>query len=210
MTNSLQINETTEDVDHFSNVDAEETVKNIQWFIDASKYFLRATSKLKTAYRSLKHDDCVKSVQMILRTDHFDEKIIQQVIEVMVLGKMLEDPSGERNSVVENFIEMWAEIETIIGSMKDLDLDTPEDSDKSKTQAPGEVILDYLGNRVEPAKGSTVIALRLYDDYCTWCENNRFYPVGLPVFSKEIKSYDIQTVKIGGKIRYSEIRIKGS
>lgn len=64
----------------------------------------------------------------------------------------------------------------------------------------------FIRERTYVYKGSSISALALYDNYVQWCEVNKYEPVGLPVFSRQLGDLGLCKAKISDKIHYIDIK----
>ncbi|MEZ5842616.1 MAG: hypothetical protein R3D27_02635 [Hyphomicrobiaceae bacterium] len=68
----------------------------------------------------------------------------------------------------------------------------------------------FRNERIETQEGSTVTVSELYEDYCTWCDEQQKEPLALPTFSREFQEMGIEKAKVAGRVRYMKIAIKAS
>jgi len=68
----------------------------------------------------------------------------------------------------------------------------------------------FRNERIESQEGSTVTVSELYEDYCTWCDEQQKEPLALPTFSREFQELGIEKAKVAGRVRYMKIAIKSS
>jgi len=66
----------------------------------------------------------------------------------------------------------------------------------------------YREARTEDASGSTLTAPDLYEDYCTWCEEQNKEPLALPTFGREFGELGVQKAKVSGRVRYIGIALR--
>lgn len=66
----------------------------------------------------------------------------------------------------------------------------------------------FYKERVETTEGASLTASALYEDYCTWCEENEKEPLALPRFGREFGELGIQKVRIAGRTRYTGISLR--
>lgn len=66
----------------------------------------------------------------------------------------------------------------------------------------------YREERTEDKSGSTLTAQDLYEDYCTWCEEQQKEPLALPTFGREFGELGVQKAKVSGRVRYIGIALK--
>jgi hypothetical protein len=77
-----------------------------------------------------------------------------------------------------------------------------------KLVAPEDDVQRFYKERIETAEGSSITATALYEDYCTWCEEQEKEPLALPTFGREFGELGIQKAKIAGRVRYMGITLK--
>ncbi|MGI9476573.1 MAG: hypothetical protein ACR2PI_07700, partial [Hyphomicrobiaceae bacterium] len=66
----------------------------------------------------------------------------------------------------------------------------------------------YREERTEDQSGSTLTAQELYEDYCTWCEEQQKEPLALPTFGREFGELGVQKAKVSGRVRYIGIALR--
>jgi len=66
----------------------------------------------------------------------------------------------------------------------------------------------YREERTEDQSGSTLTAQDLYEDYCTWCEEQQKEPLALPTFGREFGDLGVQKAKVSGRVRYIGIALR--
>ena len=66
----------------------------------------------------------------------------------------------------------------------------------------------YREERTETQSGSTLTAQDLYEDYCTWCEDQQKEPLALPTFGREFGELGVQKAKVSGRVRYIGIALR--
>lgn len=74
--------------------------------------------------------------------------------------------------------------------------------------APETDVERFYKERIETADGSSLTATTLYEDYCSWCEEQTKEPLALPTFGREFGELNITKAKIAGRIRYIGIALK--
>jgi hypothetical protein len=78
-----------------------------------------------------------------------------------------------------------------------------------KMLVPENDVERFYKERIETADAaSSLTASALYEDYCTWCEENQKEPLALPRFGREFGELGIQKVRIAGRTRYTGIALK--
>ena len=78
-----------------------------------------------------------------------------------------------------------------------------------KMLVPENDVERFYKERIETADaGSSLTASALYEDYCTWCEENQKEPLALPRFGREFGELGIQKVRIAGRTRYTGITLR--
>jgi hypothetical protein len=77
-----------------------------------------------------------------------------------------------------------------------------------KLVAPEDDVQRFYKERIETTEGSSITATALYEDYCTWCEEQEKEPLALPTFGREFGELGIQKAKIAGRVRYMGIALK--
>ncbi len=76
--------------------------------------------------------------------------------------------------------------------------------------APESDVERYHGERVEEQTGSTLTATALYEDYCSWCDEQDKEPLALPTFGRELGELGLQKAKIAGRIRYIGVSLRSA
>jgi len=66
----------------------------------------------------------------------------------------------------------------------------------------------FREERIEDQSGSTLTAQDLYEDYCTWCEEQQKEPLALPTFGREFGELGVQKAKVSGRVRYIGIALR--
>ncbi len=66
----------------------------------------------------------------------------------------------------------------------------------------------YREERTEDKSGSTLTAQELYEDYCTWCEDQQKEPLALPTFGREFGELGVQKAKVSGRVRYIGVALR--
>jgi len=66
----------------------------------------------------------------------------------------------------------------------------------------------FREERTEDQSGSTLTAQDLYEDYCTWCEEQNKEPLALPTFGREFGELGVQKAKVSGRVRYIGIALR--
>lgn len=66
----------------------------------------------------------------------------------------------------------------------------------------------FYKERIETTEGASLTASALYEDYCTWCEENEKEPLALPRFGREFGELGVQKVRIAGRTRYTGISLR--
>jgi hypothetical protein len=77
-----------------------------------------------------------------------------------------------------------------------------------KLVAPEDDVQRFYKERIETTDGSSITATALYEDYCTWCEEQEKEPLALPTFGREFGELGIQKAKVAGRVRYMGIALK--
>jgi hypothetical protein len=83
----------------------------------------------------------------------------------------------------------------------------PDSDPALKPAEPKTDVELYSDERVAKEPGSSVTALALYDDYCQWCEAKGKQPLGLPIFTRRFSELGVQKAKVGGRIRYIDVKL---
>lgn len=77
-----------------------------------------------------------------------------------------------------------------------------------KLVAPETDVERFRKESVDTAEGSSLTATELYEDYCSWCEQQEKEPLALPTFGREFGELNgIKKAKIAGRVRYIGIRL---
>jgi hypothetical protein len=61
---------------------------------------------------------------------------------------------------------------------------------------------------IEDQPGSTLTAQDLYEEYCTWCDEQQKEPLALPTFGREFGELGVQKAKVSGRVRYIGIALR--
>jgi hypothetical protein len=77
-----------------------------------------------------------------------------------------------------------------------------------KLLVPENDVERFYKERIETTEGASLTASALYEDYCTWCEENEKEPLALPRFGREFGELGIQKVRIAGRTRYTGISLR--
>lgn len=78
-----------------------------------------------------------------------------------------------------------------------------------KLVAPETDVERFRKESVATAEGSSLTATELYEDYCSWCEDQQKEPLALPTFGREFGELNgIKKAKIAGRVRYIGIKLK--
>jgi hypothetical protein len=77
-----------------------------------------------------------------------------------------------------------------------------------KLVAPETDVERFYKERIDTQDGSSLTATNLYEDYCTWCEEQQKEPLALPTFGREFGELGVQKAKIAGRVRYIGIALK--
>jgi hypothetical protein len=67
----------------------------------------------------------------------------------------------------------------------------------------------HYRQRVVSARGSNITVQDLYDDYCDWCEEQGKEALPMPTYSREFKTLGVRKDKMGGRVRYFDVELKG-
>jgi hypothetical protein len=76
-----------------------------------------------------------------------------------------------------------------------------------KLVAPETDVERFYKERIVTQDGSSLTATVLYEDYCSWCEEQKKEPLALPTFGREFGEFGVQKAKIAGRVRYSGIAL---
>jgi hypothetical protein len=80
-----------------------------------------------------------------------------------------------------------------------------------RLMAPESDVERFHKEKVEAEEGATITATELYDNYCSWCEEQDKEPLALPTFSREFGELKgIKKAKIAGRVRYIGIAVPGA
>ncbi len=74
--------------------------------------------------------------------------------------------------------------------------------------APETDVERFFKERIDKKDGSSVTSMELYEDYCTWCEDQSKEPLALPTFCREFGELGVQKAKIAGRVRHIGIAFK--
>ena len=77
-----------------------------------------------------------------------------------------------------------------------------------KLLVPENDVERFYKERIETTEGASLTASALYEDYCTWCEENEKEPLALPRFGREFGELGIQKVRIAGRTRYTGVSLR--
>lgn len=75
--------------------------------------------------------------------------------------------------------------------------------------APQILIEAFIDDRLVPAPNSDIVANELYADFCAWCELRGAPGMTAARFGREV-SEKLNKAKIGGRIRYFDVKFKGA
>lgn len=78
----------------------------------------------------------------------------------------------------------------------------------ARLMAPETDVERYYKEKVETQDGSSLTATSLYEDYCSWCEEQQKEPLALPTFGREFGELGVQKAKVAGRVRYIGIALK--
>jgi hypothetical protein len=78
----------------------------------------------------------------------------------------------------------------------------------AKLVAPETDVERFYKERIDTQDGSSLTATNLYEDYCTWAEEQQKEPLALPTFGREFGELGVQKAKIAGRVRYIGIALK--
>jgi hypothetical protein len=76
--------------------------------------------------------------------------------------------------------------------------------------APETDVERFYKESVQTQDGSSMTATELYEEYCAWCEEKEKEPLALPTFGREFGELGVQKAKLGGRVRYIGIALKGA
>lgn len=89
-----------------------------------------------------------------------------------------------------------------------------ESANDNKTAAeletPKSDVERYREENVVEQDGSSLTVTALYEDYCTWCDEQNKEPLALPTFGREFGDHGVQKAKIAGRVRYIGIALKSA
>ncbi|MCB1510484.1 MAG: hypothetical protein KDJ36_06235 [Hyphomicrobiaceae bacterium] len=80
----------------------------------------------------------------------------------------------------------------------------------AELQTPKTDVERYREENVVEQEGSSLTVTALYEDYCTWCDEQNKEPLALPTFGREFGDYGVQKAKIAGRVRYIGIALKSA
>ncbi len=80
----------------------------------------------------------------------------------------------------------------------------------AKLVAPETDVERFHKERIDRKEGSSVTSTELYEDYCTWCEDQEKEPLALPTFCREFGELGVVKAKIAGRVRHIGIALKSS
>ena len=78
----------------------------------------------------------------------------------------------------------------------------------AKLVAPETDVERFYKERVDKKEGSSVTSTELYEDYCTWCEEQEKEPLALPTFCREFGELGVVKAKIAGRVRHIGIALR--
>jgi hypothetical protein len=76
--------------------------------------------------------------------------------------------------------------------------------------APETDVERFYKESVQTQDGSSMTATELYEEYCAWCEEKEKEPLALPTFGREFGELGVQKAKLGGRVRYIGIALRGA
>ncbi len=79
-----------------------------------------------------------------------------------------------------------------------------------RLMAPETDVERFYKESVQTQDGSSMTATELYEEYCAWCEEKEKEPLALPTFGREFGDLGVQKAKLGGRVRYIGIALKGA
>lgn len=79
----------------------------------------------------------------------------------------------------------------------------------SKQVDPETDVEKFYKDEIETSDGSSLTIKALYETYIAWCEHQDKEPLALPAFGREFGELGIQKAKIGGRVRYIGVGLKG-
>lgn len=79
-----------------------------------------------------------------------------------------------------------------------------------RAMAPETDVERFYKESVQTQDGSSMTATELYEEYCAWCEEKEKEPLALPTFGREFGELGVQKAKLGGRVRYIGIALKGA
>jgi hypothetical protein len=79
-----------------------------------------------------------------------------------------------------------------------------------RLMAPETDVERFYKESVQTQDGSSMTATELYEEYCSWCEEKEKEPLALPTFGREFGELGVQKAKLGGRVRYIGIALKGA
>ena len=79
-----------------------------------------------------------------------------------------------------------------------------------RLMAPETDVERFYKESVQTQDGSSMTATELYEEYCAWCEEKEKEPLALPTFGREFGELGVQKAKLGGRVRYIGIALKGA
>jgi hypothetical protein len=80
----------------------------------------------------------------------------------------------------------------------------------AKLVAPETDVERFYKERIDKKEGSSVTSTELYEDYCTWCEDQEKEPLALPTFCREFGELGVVKAKIAGRVRHIGIALRVS
>ncbi len=81
-------------------------------------------------------------------------------------------------------------------------------SQPQRLVAPETDVERFYKENVETHDGSSLTATALYEDYCSWCEEQTKEPLALPTFGREFGELGVQKAKVAGRVRYIGIALR--
>lgn len=82
--------------------------------------------------------------------------------------------------------------------------------DQPRLVAPESDVERFQRERIVAQDGSSLTATELYEDYCSWCEEQEKEPLALPTFGREFAELGVQKAKIAGRVRYIGVSLRAS
>ena len=98
--------------------------------------------------------------------------------------------------------------EPVVAAVTEPQVGANDNKSAPQLAAPETDVERYYNENVDSQDGSSLTATALYEDYCTWCDEQEKEPLALPTFGREFGDLGVQKAKIAGRVRYIGIALR--